>query len=201
MFFQNIILFCNVVPCNVVFLCETCRIQWIFTQHCGYWWPGALAPGHQYLQCWICTHHCCLWVNTVAQGWGNAEKLHQLTMSLTHRMLIYGKCQGLPFTQQDNVAYLCFQSTCLWWSSTSTTIPTQQYETSLEADSKYIPWKLPTVLALFLTEKTMWNLTFTLSSLKEILADLNTFVLCSRSNYFLEILDDLDNFLSCSSSA
>ena len=31
-------------------------IQWMFSQHCGYWWPGALAPGHQWLQCWVCTH-------------------------------------------------------------------------------------------------------------------------------------------------
>ena len=30
--------------------------QRIFNQHCGYWWPGALAPGHQYPQCWLHTH-------------------------------------------------------------------------------------------------------------------------------------------------
>ena len=29
------------------FLYETGPIQWMFSQHCGYWWPGALAPGHQ----------------------------------------------------------------------------------------------------------------------------------------------------------
>ena len=28
-------------------LYETGPIQWLFSQHCGYWWPGALAPGHQ----------------------------------------------------------------------------------------------------------------------------------------------------------
>ena len=28
-------------------LYETGPIQWMFSQHCGYWWPGALAPGHQ----------------------------------------------------------------------------------------------------------------------------------------------------------
>ena len=26
------------------------------TQHCGYWWPGAKAPGHQYPQCWPNIH-------------------------------------------------------------------------------------------------------------------------------------------------
>ena len=25
-------------------------------QHCGYWWHGALAPGHQYPQCWVRNH-------------------------------------------------------------------------------------------------------------------------------------------------
>ena len=131
-------------------------------------------------------HPCfcsCLWVNTIAQGWGNAEKLHQLTMSLTHGILIYGKCQGLLLPQHDHLPYLCFQSTFLWWFRTSTTIPTQQYETSLEADSKYIPRKLPTVLALFLTEKTLWNVVFTLWLLMEILADLKLFLMCSSSDY------------------
>ena len=32
--------------CAIV-LYETGPIQWMFSQHCGYWWPGALAPGHQ----------------------------------------------------------------------------------------------------------------------------------------------------------
>ena len=31
-------------------------MQWILSQPCGYWWPGALAPGHQYPQCFECTH-------------------------------------------------------------------------------------------------------------------------------------------------
>ena len=30
-----------------IFLNETGPIQWMFSQHCGYWWPGASAPGHQ----------------------------------------------------------------------------------------------------------------------------------------------------------
>ena len=25
-------------------------------QHCGYWWPGASAPGHQQPQCWVHFH-------------------------------------------------------------------------------------------------------------------------------------------------
>ena len=32
---------------NAISLYETGPIQWMFNQHCGYWWPGALAPGHQ----------------------------------------------------------------------------------------------------------------------------------------------------------
>ena len=26
---------------------------WVHTHHCGYCWPGAKAPGQQYLQCWM----------------------------------------------------------------------------------------------------------------------------------------------------
>ena len=47
-FFQNVILFSNVVHYKWnFFLYETGPIQWVFNQHCGCWWPGALAPGHQ----------------------------------------------------------------------------------------------------------------------------------------------------------
>ena len=47
-FFQNVISFSDAVHlmCNF-FLYKTGAIQWMFSQHCGYWWPGALAPGHQ----------------------------------------------------------------------------------------------------------------------------------------------------------
>ena len=41
--------------CAIV-LYETGPIQWMFSQHCGYWWPGALAPGHQQPQCWLRNH-------------------------------------------------------------------------------------------------------------------------------------------------
>ena len=26
---------------------------WVRSQHCGYWCPGAKAPGHQYPQYWL----------------------------------------------------------------------------------------------------------------------------------------------------
>ena len=29
---------------------------WVRSQHCGYWCPGAKAPGHQYPQCWLNIH-------------------------------------------------------------------------------------------------------------------------------------------------
>ena len=38
--------FLMLLTINAKFLYEI-SIQWIFSQHCGYWWPGALAPGHQ----------------------------------------------------------------------------------------------------------------------------------------------------------
>ena len=30
---------------------------WVCNQRCGYWWPGANAPGRQYPQCWH-NHYC-----------------------------------------------------------------------------------------------------------------------------------------------
>ena len=62
--FQNVILFFHVVPynCDICECHETGPIHWIFSKHCGYWWSGALAPGHQYPQCWICISSS-LWVN------------------------------------------------------------------------------------------------------------------------------------------
>ena len=53
----------NFYKCDFM-LYETGPMQWIFSQHCGYWWPGALATGHQLLQCWV-THPCVsssLWI-------------------------------------------------------------------------------------------------------------------------------------------
>ena len=34
----------------------THKLLEMHTQHCGYWWPGAKAPGHQYPLCWLNTH-------------------------------------------------------------------------------------------------------------------------------------------------
>ena len=28
----------------------------MFSKHCGYQWPGTLAPGHWWTQRWLCTH-------------------------------------------------------------------------------------------------------------------------------------------------
>ena len=42
-------------------------MECIFGEHCGYWWSGALAPGHQYPECWLSMHPCisrCLWGNS-----------------------------------------------------------------------------------------------------------------------------------------
>ena len=38
-------------------------IQSVFNQHCGYWWPGVWAPGHQKPHCWVRTLACpFLWI-------------------------------------------------------------------------------------------------------------------------------------------
>ena len=35
---------------------EFSRNEWVHTQHCSYWCPGAKAPGHQYPRCWMNIH-------------------------------------------------------------------------------------------------------------------------------------------------
>ena len=45
--FQNVILFSYIVPSTVIFLYETGLNRKLFSQYCGYRWPGALAPGLQ----------------------------------------------------------------------------------------------------------------------------------------------------------
>ena len=47
-FFHNVIFFSLMLLTIIVtFLHEVSPIQWILRKHCGYWWSGALAPGHQ----------------------------------------------------------------------------------------------------------------------------------------------------------
>ena len=47
-FFQNVISFPNAVRNKHLFEIGAMHMmQWIFCQQCGYWWLGALAPGHQ----------------------------------------------------------------------------------------------------------------------------------------------------------
>ena len=46
-----------------VFSSETGPMQWIYCQHSLSWLPHALAPGHQWQQCWIhTTMHCRLFM-------------------------------------------------------------------------------------------------------------------------------------------
>ena len=47
-------LFFDIVP----YICKVSPMQWIFSQHCGYWCPGAFAPEHQQLLqcCWLRIH-------------------------------------------------------------------------------------------------------------------------------------------------
>ena len=46
-FFKMLFYSLMVFTINAIPLYETGPIQWIFKLWCGYWWPGALAPGHQ----------------------------------------------------------------------------------------------------------------------------------------------------------
>ena len=60
---------------NVIFSYKTGPIQLISPQQCGYWWPGAVAPGHQYPQCWVFSHafpatHAFPWAKVGNKVWG-----------------------------------------------------------------------------------------------------------------------------------
>ena len=55
-FFKMWFYFLTLFLLNAIFLYEIGQIQWVFSWQCGYRWPGALAPGHQYLQCCVPTH-------------------------------------------------------------------------------------------------------------------------------------------------
>ena len=66
-FLEKLFHFQILFPVTVIFLYETNLMQWILSQQCGYWWPGALAPGYLQPQCWS-RHPCfssCLWVNSL----------------------------------------------------------------------------------------------------------------------------------------
>ena len=45
-FFQNVFFFLMLFTRHVIFRDETGPMQWKFHQHGGYWWSGALGPGH-----------------------------------------------------------------------------------------------------------------------------------------------------------
>ena len=40
-----------------------------YAQHCGCWWPGALAPGHQHPQYWLITFCTSLYHNNSNEIW------------------------------------------------------------------------------------------------------------------------------------
>ena len=64
LFLKCIISFLTVFIVDVIFLHGVSPIHWIISQHCGDWWPGALAPGYQ--------HQCVsssLWVNLIRILW------------------------------------------------------------------------------------------------------------------------------------
>ena len=48
--------FLMLLTINVMFLFETCPTQCIFSQHCGYWWPGALVACVSVYVC-LCVNH------------------------------------------------------------------------------------------------------------------------------------------------
>ena len=45
--FSKMLFYFLMLTMNVTLKSETNPMQWIFGRDCGYWWPGALAPGHQ----------------------------------------------------------------------------------------------------------------------------------------------------------
>ena len=68
-------------PITVIFLYEIAPIQCTFSPHCGYQWPGALAPGHQYLQCWVSTHAFAAVYELTHWGRDKIDAISQTTFS------------------------------------------------------------------------------------------------------------------------
>ena len=54
-FFQQILL-TWISICHDVINPSIAENAWVCTQHWGYWYPGAVAPGHQHPQCWPNIH-------------------------------------------------------------------------------------------------------------------------------------------------
>ena len=80
---------------NVIFPYETGLMQWIFSQHCGYWWTCTLAPG---LQCWVCTH---TFIGQLIECYGN------ITLALA------------PYSAKPSVSALWSTYKFLWLSMMS----------------------------------------------------------------------------------
>ena len=56
-YFQSLFYFLMLFTINVIFLHGISPIQWIFSQHCGYWWPGALTNNNSTSAATLlCTH-------------------------------------------------------------------------------------------------------------------------------------------------
>ena len=68
-------------------------MQGLIGQPCGYWWPGASAPGHQYPQCWVGTHAF--------------PDVYGLTKKPTNRKS--------HFFFNELVSMTCSQIACAWW--------------------------------------------------------------------------------------
>ena len=116
--------YCSLI-CNILY--ETGPIQWMFSQHCGYWWPGALAVATV-----LTTHPCvsrCLKVKTCRQN-GNFSQPggYQISHKISYRKIsqnpegaisvvrvsncseIRGDCQILKGYKHDNSRSRAFET-------------------------------------------------------------------------------------------
>ena len=84
---------------------------WVCNQHCGYWCPGAKAPGHQYPQCWL-NIHC---IGPVS---------YKNIAPIVNNIRKYWKEWPNPFRvnikespdSPTSISLLCLHRVCLWSS-------------------------------------------------------------------------------------
>ena len=102
----------------------------IFDQHCGYWWPGAEAPGHQQPQCWVPVYA----IQAVygLSHWGRVthiciSKLYRPSLVQIMAFHLTGAKPLYP-NQYWHIVNWTFGNKFQWNSNQNTTISVQEYE-------------------------------------------------------------------------
>ena len=97
-----------------IFLYETGPIQRMFSQHCGYWWPGALGPGQvaTVLTMHPCVSQCWRWCSHLIQ--------YKLIMNIDVFIAHHAAWSGVWVTKTPFVNFSISNKFLSSWSCKST---------------------------------------------------------------------------------